>query len=104
MTFGESIKVCFSKYADFDGRATRSEYWWWFLFVFLATLATGIVNDMLSSLFSIAVLLPNLAVGTRRLHDIDKSGWFQLLWIIPILGWIVLIYWAAQEGKERNRF
>jgi uncharacterized membrane protein YhaH (DUF805 family) len=104
MTFGESIKVCFSKYADFDGRATRSEYWWWFLFVFLATLATGIVSDMLSSLFSIAVLLPNLAVGTRRLHDIDKSGWFQLLWIIPILGWIVLIYWAAQEGKEPNRF
>lgn len=104
MTFGESIKVCFSKYADFDGRATRSEYWWWCLFVFLATVAASIVSDMLSSLFSIAVLLPNLAVGTRRLHDIDKSGWFQLLWFIPVLGWIVLIYWAAQEGKEPNRF
>jgi len=72
--------------------------------VFLATMAASVVNDKISALFSIAVLLPGLAVGTRRLHDIDKSGWFQLLFIIPVIGWIILLYWAAQEGKEPNRF
>jgi len=104
MTFGESIQTCFSKYAEFSGRASRSEYWWWFLFVFLATMAASVVNDKISALFSIAVMLPGLAVGTRRLHDIDKSGWFQLLFLIPVIGWIILIYWAAQEGREPNRF
>ena len=104
MTFGESIQTCFSKYADFTGRASRSEYWWWFLFELLATMATSVVNDKVSALFSIAVVLPSLAVGARRLHDIDKSGWFQLLFFIPVIDWIILIYWAAQEGKEPNRF
>ena len=104
MTFVESIKTCFSKYADFTGRASRSEYWWWFLFVLLATVATGIVSEKLSALFSLAVMLPGLAVGARRLHDIDKSGWFQLLYLIPVIGWIIVVYWAVQEGKEPNRF
>jgi len=104
MTFGESIQTCFSKYADFSGRASRSEYWWWVLFVFLATVITGIVSDKLSALFSLAVMLPGLAVGARRLHDIDKSGWLQLLYFIPLLGWVILVYWAIQEGREPNRF
>ena len=104
MTFGESIKTCFSKYGDFSGRASRSEYWWWFLFVLLATVATGMISEKLSALFSLAVMLPGLAVGARRLHDIDKSGWFQLLYLIPVVGWIIVVYWAVQEGKEPNRF
>jgi uncharacterized membrane protein YhaH (DUF805 family) len=104
MTFGESISTCFSKYATFNGRAPRSEYWWFVLFTFLVSLATGMVSQTLSGLFSLAVLLPSLAVGVRRLHDIDKSGWFLLLGLIPIVGWIILIVWAAQEGKEPNRF
>ncbi len=104
MTFAESIRTCFSKYAQFDGRATRPEFWWFVLFTFLASAALSVVSQTLSSLFSLAVLLPSLAVGARRLHDIDKSGWFQLLWLIPVIGWIVLIIWAAQPGKEPNRF
>lgn len=104
MTFGESIKTCFSKYADFSGRASRSEYWWWFLFLVLGTIAASIVNDMVSALFSLGTVLPSLAVGCRRLHDIDKSGWFQLLNLIPLIGWVILVYWAVQEGKEPNRF
>ncbi|MCK9380404.1 MAG: DUF805 domain-containing protein [Sulfuritalea sp.] len=104
MTFGESIKTCLSKYAAFDGRAARSEFWWWFLFTFLASAAAGIVSETLSALFSLAVLLPSLAVGARRLHDTDRSAWFLLLWFIPIIGWIILIVWAVQEGKEPNRF
>ncbi len=104
MTFGESISTCFSKYAAFDGRATRSEYWWWFLFTFLVSLATGMVSEMLSGLFSLGVLLPSLAVGARRLHDTDRSAWFLLLWFVPLIGWIILIVWAIQEGKEPNRY
>ncbi len=104
MTFGDSISTCFSKYAVFDGRASRSEFWWWVLFTFLTSLATSIVSEALSALFSLGVLLPSLAVGARRLHDTDRSGWFLLLWLIPIVGWIILIVWAVQEGKEPNRF
>ena len=104
MTFVESISTCFNKYATFEGRATRSEYWWFVLFTWLVSLATGMVNETLSGLFSLAVLLPSLAVGARRLHDIDKSGWFLLLWLIPIIGWLVLLYWLVQEGREPNRF
>lgn len=104
MTFSESIRTCFLKYATFDGRASRSEYWWFFLFTCLASAALGSISQTLSGLFSLAVLLPSLAVGVRRLHDVDKSGWFLLLWFIPIIGWIILIVWATQKGKEPNRF
>ena len=104
MTFGESISVCFKKYVGFDGRAARSEFWWFALFTFLVSLALGIVSQSLSSLFSLAVLLPSLAVGARRLHDTDRSAWFLLLWLVPVIGWIILIVWAIQEGKEPNRF
>ena len=58
----------------------------------------------LSALFSLAVMLPGLAVGARRLHDIDKSGWFQLLYLIPVIGWIIVVYWAVQDGKEPPAF
>jgi uncharacterized membrane protein YhaH (DUF805 family) len=104
MTFAESIKTCFSKYAEFDGRASLSEFWWWVLFVILASAATSIVSPMLSGLFSLATLLPNIAAATRRLHDTDRSGWLQLVALIPVIGWIVVIYWCAQQSKEPNRF
>lgn len=104
MTFGESIRVCFSKYAEFNGRASLPEFWWWTLFVILASLAAGILGESASALFSLGTLLPGLAVGARRLHDTNRSGWFQLLWLLPVIGWIVLIIWLAQKGKEPNRF
>ncbi len=105
MDFQQSIKQCFQKYADFNGRAKRPEYWWFALFCFIVSMALGIVGDTLYMAFSLVTLLPSLAVGTRRLHDINKSGWFQLLWLIPILGWLVLIYILAQEGStESNQY
>lgn len=104
MTFFESIKTCFSKYAEFDGRASRPEYWWWVLFYFLVSAALGMVSEIASGVFSLAVLLPYLAVGARRLHDTDRSGWLQLIGIIPVIGWIILIVWFVQEGKEPNRY
>lgn len=104
MTFGEAIGTCFRKYADFSGRAARPEFWWWELFLLLAAIGTGIVSDKVYALFSLFTLLPSLAVGARRLHDIDKSGWWQLLWFIPVIGWVVLLYWAVQPGEGPNRF
>ena len=104
MTFTESIRTCFTKYADFKGCATKSELWWWVLFIFIATIALGIINEKLSAVFSLATLLPYLAVITRRLHDTDRSGWFQLWAIVPFVGWILLIYWCVQDSKSPNRF
>jgi uncharacterized membrane protein YhaH (DUF805 family) len=105
MDFQESIKQCFQKYADFNGRAKRPEYWWFALFCFVVSMALGIIGDSISLAFSLVTLLPSLAAGTRRLHDLNKSGWLQLLWLIPILGWIPLIYFLAQEGNaEANQY
>ena len=103
MTFFESIKTCFNKYAPFEGTASRSEYWWFFLFLILASGFCGIFSTTLQAAFNLATFLPSLAVGARRLHDTDRSGWLQLLVLIPILGWIVLIVFWAQESRS-NRY
>ena len=92
MSFMDSIKLCFAKFADFNGRAKRPEFWWFALFCFVGALVLEIASSYISWAFSLATLVPSLAVGARRLHDVNKSGWMQLLWIIPILGWIYLIY------------
>jgi uncharacterized membrane protein YhaH (DUF805 family) len=99
MTFQESVKVCLTKYADFTGRASRSEYWWFFLFVLLVSAATSVVSNTLGALFSLAVLLPSLAAATRRLRDTNRSGWWQLIALVPVVGIIVLIVFLAQEGR-----
>ncbi|MCD6581620.1 MAG: DUF805 domain-containing protein [Desulfuromusa sp.] len=99
MTFQESIRVCFSKYADFSGRADRSEYWWFILFIVIVSLATSMVSSVLSGLFSLGTLLPSIAAATRRLHDTNRSGWWQLILFIPVIGAIVLIVFLAQGGK-----
>jgi uncharacterized membrane protein YhaH (DUF805 family) len=103
MTFVEAVKICFSKYADFNGCASRPEFWWWVLFTVLATAALQTVSYNLSGLFSIGTFLPGIAVTARRLHDTDRSGWLQLLWLIPIVGWILMIIWCAEAGKP-NRY
>lgn len=99
MTFQESIKVCFSKYADFTGRASRSEYWWFVLFLMLVSVALSYVSPTASALFSIGTLLPAIAAATRRLHDTNRSGWWQLIVLVPLVGTIILIVFLAQEGK-----
>lgn len=107
MTFTDSISTCFTKYATFSGTARRSEFWWFFLFTALISIfldaMQGPAADILGLIFSLATLLPSLAVGARRLHDTDRSGWWQLLWLVPVVGWIILIVFLAQEGRT-NRY
>ncbi|MBT9551742.1 MAG: DUF805 domain-containing protein [Hydrogenophaga sp.] len=105
MNFVDAVKTCFSKYVGFEGRATRSEYWWWVLFVFAVAIVMGVLRlGTIGNLFSLATLLPSIAVGARRLHDIGKSGWWQLIALIPLIGWLVLIYWAVQPSEGDNAF
>ena len=103
MTFVEAVKICFTKYADFNGCASRPEFWWWVLFTFVASALLQTVSRDLSGLFSIGTLVPSIAVGARRLHDMDRSGWLQLLWLIPVVGWILLFVWCVEPGKP-NRY
>lgn len=102
MTFTESISVCFKKYVTFEGRAGRPEFWWFFLFSFLVQLVVNYVSGILGMLVTLALILPGLAVGARRLHDIGKTGWLMLVGLIPLIGWIVLIYLYAQPGMAES--
>ncbi len=134
MGFGEAVRTCFSKYATFSGRAPRSEYWWWVLFSFLGNLGLGILDGlifgfaeddpaMLAGLFGLATILPSIAVTARRLHDVNRSGWWQvapygmiiaaavlaamgafiLLWAAGITALVLLVallVWLIRKGTD----
>lgn len=102
---------CLKQYADFKGRARRKEFWMFALVNgIISTILTiiavmlGLVSETglspITSLYSLVVFLPNLAVSVRRLHDVGKSGWYFLLVLIPLLGLIYLIYLYAKEGES----
>ena len=104
------------KYADFSGRAPRAEYWWFYLMViigyFVASILDSIVGTggilgpygVLTMVVALGLLLPLIAAGVRRLHDTDRSGWWLLIAIIPLIG-LVLLYFLVSEGtKGDNRF
>jgi uncharacterized membrane protein YhaH (DUF805 family) len=104
MGFVESIQSGFRNYANFDGRAPRSEYWYFHLFAFLATCA-GIFTFFFVFVVMVALILPSLSVNVRRLHDIDKSGWFIFIALIPVAGVVILLIWHCQRGtRGDNRF
>ncbi|PKM03872.1 MAG: DUF805 domain-containing protein [Gammaproteobacteria bacterium HGW-Gammaproteobacteria-6] len=103
MTFQDSIRIGFSKYADFTGTASRPEYWWFFLFLVLGSLVAMALSFWLSMVFSLATIVPSLAAATRRLHDTGRSGWWLLISLVPLVGGIVLIVLLAQEGTSLAR-
>ena len=116
MTFQQSIQTCLNKYADFNGKASRPEYWWFFLFTLIVGVITGILDAVIFSgftetvgtgplrlLFNVAIIVPGLAVGARRLHDKNRSGWWQLI-VLTGIGIILLIIWWASVGKNKKNF
>lgn len=109
MGFADAIKSGFNKYVTFEGRAARWEFWYWMLFAFIANIVAGIVDDVLGLglvglLVSLALLLPGIAVSVRRLHDIDRTGWWVLI-SLTIIGIVLLIVWNCTKGTTGpNRF
>ncbi len=122
MDFLTAVKTVFSNYVTVSGRAQRSQYWFWVLFSFLGGIVFGIVDRAvfhagydpathvntagpIGMIFSVVTLLPSICVGVRRLHDLDKSGWWMLINLIPVAGWIVFLFWACTKGTSgSNRF
>jgi len=123
MNMTTAVKTVLGKYAVFSGRASRSEYWWWLLAMIILFTVLGIIDGALvapmlgfeafqpdagqpvSFLVSLGLLLPNLAVSVRRLHDTDRSGWWLLLGLIPVIGTIVLLIFYVQPGTDdSNQF
>ena len=99
MDFVSSVKrnLTTGAYADFSGRASRSEYWWFYLFTVIATAAAGALGGQVGNLASIALFLPGLAVLVRRLHDVGRSGWWFLI-VFTIIGIVVLLYWLVKDS------
>jgi uncharacterized membrane protein YhaH (DUF805 family) len=118
MDFTQAIKSGFANYVNFSGRASRSAYWYWILFTVIGGIGTEILdtaifiyhpgvsplNSPLNALFTLVALLPTIAVAMRRLHDIDRTGWWMLL-VFTGIGIFVLIFWDCQKGTAgANRF
>ena len=114
MNMVEAVRTVLSQYATFSGRATRPEYWWWVLAVFLLSIVTKFIDGALfgferfadnavqplTAVVGLALLLPSIAVAARRLHDIGRSGWWLLIGFIPVIGWLVILYWVIQPTQQ----
>lgn len=98
MTPLDAVKAGFMKFANFSDTATRFEYWWFCLFTLLLTAVATVFHPKAYQIVSLILLVPFVAVGTRRLHEIDRSGWWQLLFLVPF-GFVVVFYLLAQEGN-----
>ncbi|MGI5307937.1 DUF805 domain-containing protein [Rheinheimera sp. WS51] len=99
----------FKKFADFTGRARRTEYWMFVLISMIISVVLSVVLgfvglEALSLLYSLAVIIPSISIATRRLHDTGRSGWWQLIALIPIIGFIVLIVFLAQDSHDANEY
>jgi uncharacterized membrane protein YhaH (DUF805 family) len=111
MSYKEAMRSGFSNYAKFRGRASRSEFWWFILFVSLVGVGLSLIDNaigwgiILSAIWSLAILLPVLGLYFRRLHDTDRSAWWLLIMLIPFIGSIVLIvFWASKGTPGDNKY
>ena len=95
MNFGESLSFCFKNYATFEGRASRSEYWFFILFTISGGLLTSFINPGVNAVFTLGTILPTIAVGCRRMHDVGRSGWFQA---IPLIN----LVWLCEESDKSS--
>lgn len=110
MSFSEAISDGFSKYVTFSGRSSRSAYWWWYLFTFIVSLVATLIDQAIGTMFVIsgiaglALFLPSLAVLVRRFHDAGHSGWWILVLLIPVVGFVVWLIFALTESKPANEW
>lgn len=111
MDMKTAVTTCLSKYATFSGRALRSEYWWWALFVlvcsFVITFVETIINlsadgevPILTTVFNLAIILPGISVLVRRLHDTNHSGWWYWIILVPFAGVLILLYFLIIKGTD----
>lgn len=101
MTFPQAIRVCLSKYAEFHGRASRAEFWWFALFVTLAAGGLTYLSENLAGVFLVAMLLPFLAAGARRLNDTGNSAWWLLFLLVPVGGLVILgTFWVLPPNEK----
>ena len=117
MSFQDAVRICLQRqYATFHGRARRSEYWFFALFTVLVSIVAGVLDSVLGlrsesygtgpiqGILQLALFVPALAVGARRLHDTGRTGWWQLVALIPFIGLIILIVFFSQDGQPENRY
>ena len=109
--FGEAISLYFRNFINFNGRSTRSEYWFAMLFLFVVSLCANVIDSLLlgdagilPALINIAFFLPSLGLNIRRLHDSGKSAWYLLLGIIPFAGWIIMLVFYCQPSVGQNKW
>lgn len=108
MGFQEAVKAFFSNYVKFDGRSARSEFWWVLLFVLIMNVLIGVITavvgeglgSILSLIFSLAIIVPYIALGIRRFHDLDKSGWWVISLLIPLVNLIMLLVFFTKKGTD----
>lgn len=104
MDFMTAVKhVLKNNYANFQGRARRSEFWWWVLFAIIVNVVAQTVDaaigiPILSIVVALALLIPGIAVVIRRFHDVGRSGWWYFILLVPLVGFILVIYWFVQRG------
>ncbi|MCP5086017.1 MAG: DUF805 domain-containing protein [Rhodobacteraceae bacterium] len=107
MDFSSAIKSGFANYVNWNGQASRSEFWYWVLFVIIVSIVTRIIDavlgtgdiGLLNPLWALATLLPGIFVAVRRLHDTDRSGWWYLL-VLTVIGALLLLYWFILKGSD----
>ena len=119
MNFFDAIKICFVKYTNFSDRASRAEYWLFSLFILIISLMLSLIDPLiagagsaeyievfapLSTMFSIGITVPSISVTVRRLHDVNRTGWWYLI-VFTIIGLVPVIYWMCKKSDEgENRF
>jgi uncharacterized membrane protein YhaH (DUF805 family) len=107
MSFSEAVKDGFDHYTNFQGRASKPAFWWWILFGIIVSVAVSIIDNIigtavLSYLVSLGLLLPGLSVAIRRLHDTGRSGWWILIGLIPLIGFIVLLIFYLEKSDPAD--